>query len=160
MSYGLFGLGWVMDMLSAARENNFLGLIRSWHREMGHTFKAKTAGRTVVFTVEPRNIQTVLALKFNDFELGHNRTRAMRPLTGHGIFTSDGARWEHSRALLRPNFTRNQISDFDVHERHVTALMRRIPRDGSTVDLQDLFLRMVCSPTPLPGLLYRSAGLY
>lgn len=151
MSHGPFGLGWVKDMLSAGRENTFLELIRSWHRRMGKTFRAKMTGRSIIFTVEPRNIQTVLALKFKDFEMGDNRIRALQPLMGKGIFTSDGERWEHSRALLRPNFTRNQITDIDVYERHVTALIEQIPRDGSTVDLQDLFLRMVCLP-PVPIL--------
>ena len=130
-------------MLAAARRNGFLELVRGWHRELGNTFKAKMIGRTIIFSVEPRNVQTILALKFKDFELGEYRNRAVRPLLGYGIFSTDGSLWEHSRALLRPNFTRNQITDINVYETHVAALMKRIPRDGSTVDLQDLFFRMV-----------------
>lgn len=134
----------VTEMLSAAKANRFLEHVRSWHRTYGVTFKASMIGRRVVFTVEPKNVQTVLALKFKDFELGEYRIRAMRPLLGYGIFSTDGSKWEHSRALLRPNFTRNQITDINVYERHVGALLKRIPRHGETVDLQDLFFRMVC----------------
>lgn len=136
----------VTEMLGAAKENRFLELVRSWHRAYGVTFKAEMVGRKVFFTVEPKNVQTVLALKFKDFELGEYRNRAMRPLLGFGIFSTDGSRWEHSRALLRPNFTRNQITDINVYETHVRALVKRIPRDGSTVDMQDLFFRMVSIP--------------
>lgn len=136
----------VTEMLSAAKENRFLEHVRGWHRAYGVTFKAKMIGRQVIFTVEPKNVQTVLALKFKDFELGYYRNKAMRPLLGYGIFSTDGSKWEHSRALIRPNFTRNQITDINVYETHVKALIERIPRDRSTVDMQDLFFRMViCS---------------
>ncbi|KAJ5444033.1 Cytochrome monooxygenase himC [Penicillium daleae] len=46
-------------------------------------------GRQVVFTVEPKDVQTVLALKFKDFELGDYRNKAMRPLLGYGIFATE-----------------------------------------------------------------------
>lgn len=142
VSHGLFGIGMVTAMLAASREKRFLELIRSWHRDYGTTFRASMAGRHVVFTVEPENVQTILALKFKDFELGTIRSNSFRPLLGHGIFSSDGMQWEHSRALLRPNFARNQITDIAIYETHVAKLIRHIPRDGSTVDLQDLFFRM------------------
>ncbi len=143
---GPLGIGMVTDMLAATRKNRFLELVRGWHQEYGTTFKAKMVGRKIIFTVEPKNVQTVLALKFKDFELGEYRNRALRPLLGFGIFSTDGSKWEHSRGLLRPNFTRNQITDINVYETHVAALLKRIPRDGSTFDLQDLFFRMVVFP--------------
>jgi cytochrome P450 len=118
-----------------------LALIRTWHQEYGKTFKVQL-GRPRVITIEPKNVQTVLALKFKDFELGE-RNKALSPLLGQGIFASDGQVWEHSRALLRPNFVRTQIADMHVYERHVSNLIKRIPKDGSTVDLQTLFFQMV-----------------
>lgn len=130
-------------MLAAGREKRFLELVRRWHGDYGTTFRASMAGRNVVFTVEPKNVQTILALKFKDFELGSIRSNSMRPLLGYGIFCTDGMQWEHSRALLRPNFARNQITDIEIYETHVSKLIQHIPRDGSTVDLQDLFFRMV-----------------
>lgn len=61
------------------------------------------------------------------------------PAFGHGIFSTDGEAWERSRGLVRPNFTRQQVADLDMLETHVGHLINAIPRDGSTVDLQDLF---------------------
>lgn len=118
-----------------------LELMRSWHHQYGSTFKT-SLGRNVVITIEPKNVQAILALKFKDFELGC-RNKAVSPLLGQGIFASDGAIWEHSRALVRPNFVRNQIADLGVYEKHVSNLIDNIPLDGSTVDLQELFFRMV-----------------
>ncbi|KAJ5594074.1 n-alkane-inducible cytochrome P450 [Penicillium hispanicum] len=132
------------DIILAGKQRRFLKHIRGLFNAHGATFKAKTAGQTTIFTIEPKNVQAVLAIKFKDFDLGDNRNTSFRPLLGHGIFSTDGSKWEHSRALLRPNFNRNQITDINVYETHVSALIQQIPRDGSTVDLQNLFLRMVC----------------
>ncbi|POR37522.1 Cytochrome P450 52A12 [Tolypocladium paradoxum] len=101
-----------------------------------------------IFTVDPQNIQAVLALKFKDFGLGPNRTENFAPLLGNGIFAANGKQWEHSRALLRPQFVRSQVSDLGLEENHVKALMavleRHLGSDGwtSLVDLQVLFFRL------------------
>jgi hypothetical protein len=58
---------------------------------------------------------------------------------GKGIFTTDGPFWQHSRSILRPNFDKSLISALDQFEPYVQKLIGRIPKDGSTVDLQDLF---------------------
>jgi cytochrome P450 len=68
--------------------------------------------------------------------------QALQPIFGHGIFTTDGKEWEASRALLRPNFARNQIADIETFEHHVSAMISWIPKDGSTVDLQELFFML------------------
>lgn len=140
-------------MLSAAREKRFQEMMQARYVQMGNTFQSTIVGRSYIFTIDPRNVQTVLALKFKDFDLGDNRNYAFRPLLGQGIFCSDGPIWEHSRALVRPNFTRNQVADINVYEAHVSNLLKLIPRTRSTVDLQDLFFRMVPTHNP-PTYIY------
>ncbi len=102
-------------------------------------------GEQVIHTAEPRNVQAILATKFNDFEIGKRRHRQFGPLLGHGIFTSDGAMWEHYRALLKPQFSREQISDLKAAERHMQHLFQALPVkvDGWTedVDILQLFYR-------------------
>lgn len=65
------------------------------------------------------------------------------PLLGEGIFTSRGAQWRHSRALVRPQFSREEISNLDLVERHVQTLLSvlRVGDDRwtETLDLQPLF---------------------
>lgn len=114
-------------------------------REHGYTFESYMLRRKVIHTAEPANLQAILAKDAKSYSIGKRRRNAFRPLLGHGIFAADGAQWEKSRALLRPSFTRDQISDVDVYEKHVCQLIERIPKDGSTVDLQELFFCMVCS---------------
>lgn len=95
----------------------------------------------VIATCEPLNVKTVLSLKFKDYGFA-NRQASLYPLLGHGIFNADGERWANSRQLLRPNFARDQVADLEAFERHFKLMLKHIPRDGSTVDLQDLFFRL------------------
>lgn len=88
----------------------------------------------------------MLATKFADFELGGVRAAIMGEYLGDGIFVQDGKKWEHSRAMLRPNFVRDQVSDLDMEERHVQNLMKilSVREDGWTsfTDIQTLFFRL------------------
>lgn len=97
----------------------------------------------VIVTSEPENIKTMLATSFHDFELGNERHAAFSGLLGDGIFTSDGKAWEHSRALLRPQFTKDQVADLEdleVHFQHLLAILS--PLEGEVVGLHKLFLSL------------------
>lgn len=69
-------------------------------------------------------------------------------MLGNGIFSQSGGDWKHSREMMRPQFTRDQVSDLDLEERHVqnmmSALDAKLKADGRThpVDLQELFFRL------------------
>ncbi|KAL1599827.1 hypothetical protein SLS60_007632 [Paraconiothyrium brasiliense] len=110
-----------------------------------YTYETKILGDKVLFTCDPRNIQAILATKFKDFELGQVRTGSFAPLLGHGIFSADGKQWERARALLRPQFSRDQVSDLDLEERHVQNMLQALPMKANTwsevIDLQPLFFR-------------------
>ncbi len=53
---------------------------------------------------------------------------------------------EHSRALLRPQFARDQVSDLELEEVHVQNMVRLLPTDTSgwtgKVDIQPLFFNL------------------
>ncbi|KAB8295842.1 hypothetical protein EYC80_008664 [Monilinia laxa] len=107
-----------------------------------NTFSSISLGTPTINTVDVENIKTILATGFKDFELSTRRKVAMMPVFGKGIFISDGRDWEHSRAMLRPNFVRSQVADLDIFEAHVRKLIARVPRNGETVDLSKLFFML------------------
>ncbi|KAF2852748.1 cytochrome P450 52A12 [Plenodomus tracheiphilus IPT5] len=109
--------------------------------KMGHTYHNRLVNKPMIITCEPENVKTILSIKFKDYSLAH-RQEAFGPLLGHGIFNADGERWANSRALLRPNFVRDQVADLEAFERHFKLMLKLIPRDGSTVDLQELFFML------------------
>ncbi|CAD6442782.1 26ee98d6-363a-4914-8206-101c1f95f393 [Sclerotinia trifoliorum] len=88
--------------------------------------------------MDPRNIQTVLATEVDKFGAAPMNYAVSRPLLGEGIMNTDGARWKLSRQFINPIFTRAQVSELSTFEIHVRRMIDRIPRDGSTIDLQPL----------------------
>ncbi|KAF2718177.1 cytochrome P450 [Polychaeton citri CBS 116435] len=117
-------------------------------------FEKPTTKKTVldatdlITTMDPANLQAMLATQFTDFETGKKRAGQFGPIMGKSIFTSDGPFWEHSRALLRPQFVRDNINDLDETDRAASllieaALAKAGPVDSSgwtpMVDLQPLF---------------------
>ena len=61
-----------------------------------NTWSQNMLGDSFIVTVDPKNIQAVLATQFNDFALGELRTNNFFPLLGNGIFTTDGKSWYDS----------------------------------------------------------------
>ena len=131
------------------------GILKSWLKEhtllenrmrefgeLGNTFWIKLLGRAAINTIEPENLKAVQALDFKSWGLPGRRKTAFIELLGPGIFDTDGLAWQHSRDMLRPNFVRSQVGDLETFETHVNHLIQRIPSDGSTVDLQELFFRL------------------
>lgn len=139
----LMGTDVVLANLGAAKRYGFLELLKSRHAKHGLTFTTNTYLRTTINTCDPRVIQTVLANQFKDFGMGPLRRKSASPLLGKGIFTTDDDVWAHQRALIRPSFVRAQVTDFTIFERHVDQLISLIGRQNYTVDLQQLFFRMV-----------------
>lgn len=106
----------------------------------GTTFAAKHMHYPTIHTIEPANIKQILATGFEDFKLSSFRVNPMVSLFGRGIFTTDGSRWSHSRALLRPSFARHNMENhLPFMESHFQQMLKAIPTDGATVDLQKLF---------------------
>ncbi|KAI0161368.1 cytochrome P450 alkane hydroxylase-like protein [Xylariaceae sp. FL1272] len=99
-------------------------MVRRFDEVGAYTHRFNMLGMTGFRTAEPKNIQAILATQFADFDLGPLRAKTFWPLLGSGIFTSDGDGWKHSRAMLRPQFTRDQISDLDLEETHVQNMMK------------------------------------
>ncbi|KAI9815253.1 MAG: hypothetical protein M1827_002733 [Pycnora praestabilis] len=88
------------------------------------------------------NTQAVLTQLFDRFGVEPMRLHIGKPFIGKGVFSTDGAYWQHSRNLIKPMFARAQVSDFTALDLHLSRMMNRIPQDGSTIDLQVLFKLM------------------
>ncbi|KAL9600753.1 MAG: hypothetical protein Q9219_002994 [cf. Caloplaca sp. 3 TL-2023] len=93
------------------------------------TAEINLAGLRIVFTADPENIKG----KGEDFL--HN----WEEFLGHGIFTTDGEEWAHSRQLLRPQFVKTRVRDLDIFEKHVQQLLFFLDGQGKEVDISELF---------------------
>lgn len=150
---GFLGIKGVREMQAADKKGLFPDLLIDRQDLMSKitgrvcsTYRASIFGQTIFITSDPKNIQAMLATQFNDYDLGSARAGNMGQTLGDGIFVQDGKKWEHSRAMLRPNFARDQVSDLELEERHVQNLMKVLKpqQDGWTAetDIQTLFFRL------------------
>ena len=135
----ILGVPTMIENLKAWKAKALLELQTSRFYTAGFTYSATVAGSYTTFTIEPENIKAVFADRFNDFDVGWLRLRAFAPTIGEVLITSDGARWHHQRALMRPAFNRRQILDPDFFKPDIDVLIGRIPKDGTTLDMAPLF---------------------
>lgn len=150
----LLGLDAIFNMIRRSNAGTVLDWVHWRSRTYGPTFGTRMgmnlpgwlgggASGYAFSTTDPENIKAVLATRFKDYGHGNTRTGSFGPLLGNGIFVVDGARWHESRALLRPNFAREQVADLESLERHLGLFLSLIPRSGDvTVDLKTLFFRL------------------
>jgi cytochrome P450 len=134
----IFGIDVITTMVRNAKKHIMLQENQKRFQTYGNTYWTRGVTLPIIATCEPENVKTILSLKFKDYSIG-NRQRGFTPLLGHGIFNADGERWTNSRQLLRPNFARDQVANTEDFERHMKIMLKHIPRDGKTVDLQPLF---------------------
>ncbi|AEO58289.1 hypothetical protein MYCTH_2060315 [Thermothelomyces thermophilus ATCC 42464] len=129
---GILGFGRLFEGLRATHNDRGPQyVIEAMDGEMGkdvHTVVVPIHDYELLVSRDPLNIQAVLVTQAADWDLSEHRTASWEPMVGHGIFTSRGESWKHSRALIRPQFATDQINDFDMYERHAQQLFVAIDR--------------------------------
>ena len=135
------------NLLNRSRqEGALLSKLQLLFRRYGKTFQATLWGQTIVYTMDAANIQSVHTREFKSFGVEPIRKTVNQGWMGDGIFVSDGPIWKHSRTLLKPYFSKDQFADFSSFDTHVERLLTILPQDGTTIDLQPLFQRLVSRP--------------
>lgn len=142
-----FGIDVYQRFMRDIKNRTLLDASHQRYKANGDTYSFHMFGQTVISTRDPENVKALLATQFQDFSLGQTRYDNFVPMLGEGIFThtygsgEKGEPWRHSRMMLRPQFSRQQVQDLAVLETFVQNLLNVIPTDR-TVDLQPLFFKL------------------
>ncbi|QWU87126.1 hypothetical protein CA3LBN_001391 [Candidozyma haemuli] len=138
-----FGFWFTREVLRRRKNGELPNLFLELYNKMkADTFSLRATGTRRICTRDPENIKAVLGTQFNDFSLGL-RHKQFWVVLGDGIFTLDGPGWKHSRAMLRPQFAREQVSHVMMLEPHVQQVIRRAKAtNGNRFDLQTLFFKL------------------
>ncbi|KAK6455879.1 cytochrome P450 52A13 (DH-ALK2) [Scheffersomyces xylosifermentans] len=130
------------EVLKSKERGELLDFVYAIFSKMAaKTRQLRLFGVLIVITDEPENMKAMLATQFNDYDLGF-RHAMLSPLLGDGIFTLDGEGWKHSRAMLRPQFAREQIGHVQALEPHLQWFAQHVrAKKGNTFDIQELFFR-------------------
>lgn len=137
-----FGFRNVYKVTQAIRAGELPRFALARYKRLGHpTLKLQVAGSQIIVTKDPENIKAILSTQFNQFSLGLRHGQFF-PLLGDGIFTLDKEGWKHSRAMLRPQFAREQVAHVKLLEPHVQLLARHVDKaHGGQFDIQELFFK-------------------
>ncbi|KAJ5281722.1 cytochrome P450 [Penicillium angulare] len=137
----ILGLDILFAMARAVYSHRFLEVTAELISHFGGTVTYLSLGRQGVYTIDPANLYAMLSdrTRFHDFGLGATRKNSLQPLFGNGVFNSDGPVWQHHRSTLRPILARVTTAEIDIFEIHLQKLIKSVPADGSTVDLQQVF---------------------
>lgn len=104
-------------------------------------FRPPPYTRRVLFTVAPENLRAMMSSQFGDYGTG-KRVHQLRPLFGEGIFTASGQVWAHARTELKPQFSKDNISQLQMLEGHVPELVEAIRQsNGKPINAQELCYR-------------------
>lgn len=102
----------------------------------------------VTVTCDPRNLEHILKTRFENYPKGPTWHAVFHDLLGDGIFNSDGEVWLRQRKTAALEFTtrtlRSAMSRWvsrSIHQRLLPILDSAVA-EGSTVDFQDLLLRL------------------
>jgi len=139
------GIDLFLQTGDAIQNHRYLSELTRRYAALGNTFSAKSLGTSSINSIEPENIKAVFLSNFNDWGVEPVRLPAQGLFCGRGFITTDGAAWEHSRSLLRPSFNKGTAINLPVLEKYLRRVIDRIPRDGSTFDLQPMLFSLVRS---------------
>ena len=152
----LLGSDLFYSFIRSIGRGDALQFAQSLFDRYSNTFIAAVFGRTILNTMDPKNIQVVLS-DTELFSAAQVRQEALEPLMGRAIWTTDGPDWSRSRSLIKPIVNKAHSPSYSASfYAHVQHLLDHVPRDGSTVDLQPLFQSFVSELTHLPPCMWKS----
>ena len=137
-----FGLDIVFEVLLSIRKRTRNVSFEDLFKKYGSTFQSRVYNTQKIFTIEPKNLQAVFATDFESWGVEPVRLFFFEPLLGKGVITTDGPLWQHSRDLIKPTFSRVQLTNLSAYNVHVDRLLDLIPLDGAIVDLKPLFEKL------------------
>lgn len=147
-----FGIPMAIRTVKAHREDKLVQLLNEIVDDSGkETFRAQTLGLlgyNAFYSSDPENIRTVLTTKFDDYSYGL-RHEVFHPLLGDGIFSVSGSRWHEQRALLKPQFSHNQVYQLNHFQHACTQLLKlmQIYSQRGYFDMQDLAFKLTLDTT-------------
>ena len=78
---------------SAIQNHRYLSELTHRYKTLGNTFQSTTMGSVSINSIEPENLHTVFASKFQHWGVEPVRLPAQFPFCGRGFITTDGAAW-------------------------------------------------------------------
>ncbi|KAG4998995.1 hypothetical protein AAZX31_08G015400 [Glycine max] len=102
----------------------------------------------VTVTCDPKNLEHILKLRFDNYPKGPTWQSAFHDLLGEGIFNSDGDTWLFQRKTAALEFTTRTLRQAMARwvnraiKHRFCPILATAQKENKSVDLQDLLLRL------------------
>ncbi|EMD32768.1 hypothetical protein CERSUDRAFT_118491 [Gelatoporia subvermispora B] len=100
--------------------------------------------KDVIITRDDFLMKAVHSTRFPMFRRSAEGEELMASFLGRGVFVTNGEEWKHNRAMIRPFFHKERVSDLHVVDRYAAqtlAILSRTAQSEEIIDIQDLFCR-------------------
>ncbi|OCH86929.1 cytochrome P450 [Obba rivulosa] len=119
----------------------YLSLFEEYHST---TLNLKLLWRDMIITMDSEHSKYILSTGFSHFWRGRRQKERFETFLGEGIFNRDDQVWKTHRALARPFFARDRITDFETFEKYThktLTLMSSLSSAHKPIEVQDLYAR-------------------
>ena len=140
-----WGLDLVWSQWKALRGHYYIPWLSDLHKGQPKTFQITFQGARVIHTIEPENLKCLTAINWKDFGISPLRRgkKAGHPFADRGVNSVDGEDWVFSRSLIKPFFMREVYANTERLLPHPDHLLRIMPPDGETFNIQPYLQRWV-----------------
>ncbi|KAH9477758.1 Cytochrome P450 monooxygenase 75 [Psilocybe cubensis] len=133
----------IVSEFTQSKENRYPGgVFLRFTEDYGSIVRFNVLTDASLITDEPEHVKAILATQFDSFHKGSVFYSQAHSLLGEGVFNSDGEMFH--RAMTRPFFTRERITDFDIYDRNWSISLKTAKarlNEGFSLDIQDLISR-------------------
>ncbi|OCH88847.1 cytochrome P450 monooxygenase CYP63 [Obba rivulosa] len=108
------------------------------------TLNTRIMWKDTIITRDDAVMRAIHSTHFNSFERGPDTNERMATFLGNGIFATDGEVWKQNRAMIRPFFHKERLSDLQIvaeHAAEALSILGAAAAAQRAIDIQDLFQR-------------------
>lgn len=119
-------LGNCIELIKAVRSGRHLDIIDIYHKELGPTVCWNAPGSQVVITTDPKNVEHILKVNFDNYPKGQHLSTRLDDLLGDGIFNVDGNMWHSQRKTASRMFNESTFKShiWKVIDRNCTKVLQ------------------------------------
>ncbi|KAI0791316.1 cytochrome P450 monooxygenase CYP63 [Abortiporus biennis] len=138
-----------IDIMLKLKKNYQEGYLYGYQASLFEEYRTNTLNLRIlwtdmIITADEEHIKHVLATGFNKFWRGRRAIERQETFLGNGIFNRDDEIWKSHRALARPFFSRDRVSDTNLFERYTEKALGILDRKTSRdepIEVQDMYAR-------------------
>lgn len=126
----LFGIDLKLQEVRESFKNQGVPFMSNLHKRYGNTIQVNELATLCIRTIDSENLRAAWSIKNSDNGYRPYRLPVMGPFCGRGFITTDNEEWQQARVLLRPTFSKSNISDLKPFITSAEEFFEGIPKDG------------------------------